>query len=170
MDHPTLGFCEGRDWIPGFIPGVQFSARQMSKPPISPLHFNFETGLSKLSVASSGLGCDNDIKAAAIFSLVFHFRLEQPMPTLFARLAEWWAFTMTYDALRRLDPALKSDLGLGEADLRRLARRAMKAKGPISIYQLVNEETGDGEPPERSCSGASFTAPISGVPARHGAR
>ncbi|WMT87227.1 DUF1127 domain-containing protein [Pelagibacterium sp. 26DY04] len=63
------------------------------------------------------------------------------MPGFLPRaLADWLAFHTLYAALRRLDPHLKADLGLSDADLRRLSRKAMHHKGPISIYRLVEED------------------------------
>lgn len=55
-------------------------------------------------------------------------------------IADWLAFHNTYAALRRLDPHLRADLGLEEADLRRLSRKAISHKGPISIYRLADED------------------------------
>ncbi|WMT92077.1 DUF1127 domain-containing protein [Pelagibacterium sp. H642] len=63
------------------------------------------------------------------------------MPGFLPRaLADWLAFHTLYAALRRLDPHLKADLGLSDADLRRLSRKAMHHKAPISIYRLVEED------------------------------
>lgn len=63
------------------------------------------------------------------------------MPGFLPRaLADWLAFHSTYGALKRLDPHLKADLGLTDADLRRLSRKAMHHKGPISIYRLAYED------------------------------
>lgn len=64
------------------------------------------------------------------------------MPFFMPRvLADWLAFQSTYAALRRLDPYLRADLGLTDADLRRISRRAVHHKGPISIYLLVEEDS-----------------------------
>lgn len=80
------------------------------------------------------------------------------MPKLIARLIDWWAFTTTYSALRRIDPHLKADLALEDANLRRIARMAARHRGPISVYQLVN------------CDVEEFTSRPRRAPARHDAR
>lgn len=58
-------------------------------------------------------------------------------------LADWLAFHATHAALRRLDPYLRADLGLTDADLRRISRRAVHHEGPISIYRLVGDDIGE---------------------------
>ncbi|WP_408636274.1 DUF1127 domain-containing protein [Pelagibacterium flavum] len=60
----------------------------------------------------------------------------------FVMLRDWIVFHQTYSALRRLDPHLRRDLGLSEADLRRISRKVMHEKGPISLFALRedNEE------------------------------
>lgn len=75
------------------------------------------------------------------------------MPGFLPRaLADWLAFHTLYTALRRLDPHLKADLGLSDADLRRLSRRARHHQGPISIYRLVEEDF-----EEEQCNTSSAT-------------
>ncbi|WP_420864535.1 DUF1127 domain-containing protein [Pelagibacterium halotolerans] len=57
----------------------------------------------------------------------------------FTILRDWIAFHQTYSALRRLDPQLRRDLGLSGADLRRISRKVMHKKGPISLFALREE-------------------------------
>ena len=57
-------------------------------------------------------------------------------------IADWLAFHGTYAAFRRLDPHLRADLGLADADLRRLSRRAMHWDGPVSLFTLLADDDG----------------------------
>ena len=55
-------------------------------------------------------------------------------------LRDWLAFHHTLAALRGLDPHLRADLGVTDADLPAIARRAVAMKGPISLYRLRDED------------------------------
>jgi uncharacterized protein YjiS (DUF1127 family) len=63
-------------------------------------------------------------------------------------LRDWVAFHQTYGALRRLDSHLRRDLGLADADLRRISRKVMHENGPISLLAL-REEDEDSQPDVR---------------------
>lgn len=58
----------------------------------------------------------------------------------FMKLREWILFHQTHNALKRLDLHLRRDLGLKEADLRRISRKVMHQKGPISLFALREED------------------------------
>ena len=74
---------------------------------------------------------------------------------LWRPIADWLAFHDTHAALRGLDPHLRADLGLGDADLRRLSRKAAGHKGPITVYQLAYEDFEEvgGETPSAVAAG-----------------
>lgn len=56
---------------------------------------------------------------------------------IYPRLMLWLRYCTTYYALRSLDPHLRADLGLENADLRDIAKRAAAAPCPINIYTLM---------------------------------
>lgn len=60
--------------------------------------------------------------------------------SILARLRDWLAFHSTYRALKRLDVHLRADLGIEDADMRRLARRAMTCGEQVNLYTLIADD------------------------------
>ena len=60
--------------------------------------------------------------------------------SVFIKLRDWIVFHQTYSALKQLDPHLRRDLGLEDADLQRISRKVMHEKGPINLFVLREED------------------------------
>lgn len=61
---------------------------------------------------------------------------------IYVTLARWLHYRSTLTALRRLDRTVLADLGLGDHDLRAVARRASETGAPVSLYCLIGADAG----------------------------